>query len=64
MNKEDQNPFSSIELANLAAQANVKVLVLLHESNYSSPYEPNALLEEIKQFYKGEVISSRDGDVF
>lgn len=52
------------ELANLAAQANVKLLALLHESNYSSPYDPNALLDEIKQFYKGEVISSRDGDVF
>ncbi len=52
------------ELAQLATRANVKLLVLIHESNYSHPYHPNALLEEIKQFYAGEVISSRDGDVF
>ena len=52
------------ELAQLAAQAEVKQLVLIHESNYSSPFDPDALLGEIKQFYKGEVISSRDGDVF
>jgi ribonuclease BN (tRNA processing enzyme) len=52
------------ELAQLATQAKVKLLVLNHESNYSSPYNTEALLEEIKQFYNGKVISSRDGDVF
>ena len=52
------------DLANLALKAKVKKLVLIHESNYSSPYDPEALLEEIKQYYQGEVISSRDGDVF
>ena len=52
------------DLADLAFEANVKTLVLLHESNYSSPFDSEALLKEIKQFYKGEVFSSRDGDVF
>jgi ribonuclease BN (tRNA processing enzyme) len=52
------------ELAELASQANVRTLVLIHESNYSSPYDSEALLEEIKRFYRGEVHSSRDGDIF
>ena len=52
------------DLAELATKARVKRLVLIHESNYSDPYDPEALLKEIKQFYKGDVISSRDGDVF
>ena len=52
------------ELAQLASQAKVKKLVLIHESNYSSPYNPQALLDEIKGHYSGEVISSRDGDVY
>jgi ribonuclease Z len=52
------------ELARLAKEANVKLLVLIHESNYSSPYDSDAILKEIKQFYDGNVISSRDGDVF
>ncbi len=52
------------DLANLASKAKVKKLVLIHESNYSSPYDPEALLEEIKRYSQGEVISSRDGDVF
>ena len=52
------------ELANLAAKAGVKKLVLIHESNYSSPYDPKALLEEMKRIYKGKVYSSRDGDVY
>jgi ribonuclease BN (tRNA processing enzyme) len=52
------------DLAALATEAKVKQLVLIHESNYSNPYDPEALLNEIKQFYPGRVISSRDGDVF
>lgn len=52
------------ELAHLATEARVKKLVLIHESNYSIPFDPDALLNEIKKLYKGEVISSRDGDGF
>jgi ribonuclease BN (tRNA processing enzyme) len=52
------------ELAKLALEANVKLLVLIHESNYSSPFVQETLLQEIKQFYPGPVISSRDGDFF
>ena len=52
------------KLAALASKAKVKRLVLIHESNYSKPYDPEALLKEIKKLYKGDVISSRDGDVF
>jgi len=52
------------DLAYLASKAKVKRLVLIHESNYSSPYDPQALLEEIKQHYKGQVFSSRDGDIY
>lgn len=52
------------ELARLALEANVKLLVLIHESNYSSPFDQGTLLREIQQFYSGQVISSRDGDFF
>jgi ribonuclease BN (tRNA processing enzyme) len=52
------------ELARLALEANVKQLVLIHESNYSSPFIQETLLEEIKHFFPGQVISSRDGDFF
>ena len=52
------------DLAALATKAKVKRLVLIHESNYSDPYEPEALLKEIKKFYDGDVVSSRDGDIF
>ena len=52
------------ELSELATEAGVKRLVLIHESNYSAPYDPLAIFKEIKEVYEGEVISSRDGDVF
>ena len=52
------------DLAALASKAQVKRVVLIHESNYSDPYDPEALLREIKQFYRGDVVSSRDGDIF
>lgn len=52
------------DLAELATKANVKQLVLIHESNYSKPYDPLALLKEIKKIYASPVESSRDGDVF
>jgi ribonuclease BN (tRNA processing enzyme) len=52
------------ELAQLASAAAVKLLVLTHESNYSSPYDPLALVDEIKEYYSGKVISARDSDIF
>ena len=52
------------ELADLATLAKVKRLIFIHESNYSSPYDPISLLNEIKDHYLGDIISSRDGDVF
>lgn len=52
------------DLATLATKAKVKRLVLIHESNYSNPYDPEALLKAGKQFYSGDVLSSRDGDIF
>lgn len=53
-----------LELAELAMEANVRQLVLMHELNYSNPFDPEALLEEIKRVYAGEVISSRDSDIY
>lgn len=51
-------------LAELASSANVKTLVLHHECNYSDPFEPDALVNELKRVYDGHVISARDGDIF
>jgi ribonuclease Z len=52
------------ELAEIASKAGVKRLVLYHVQNYSDPYDPDALLKEIKEFYKGEVNLARDADIF
>ena len=52
------------ELAELATEASVKRLVLIHECNYSEPYDNLALLNELKRDYTGEAFSSRDSDVF
>lgn len=52
------------ELADFAQKAEIKTVVLLHESNYSKPYDPLALVDEMKSVYAGEVISARDADVF
>lgn len=52
------------ELAGLASGANVKTLVLHHECNYSEPFDTEALLEEMRRVYDGNVISARDADVF
>ncbi|TGD74805.1 MBL fold metallo-hydrolase [Mangrovimicrobium sediminis] len=51
-------------LARLASAAKVKTLVLIHESNYSAPYDPLAILEEFRRLYSGEVYSSRDADIY
>ena len=52
------------ELAQLAREANVKTLVLYHEQYFTQPFDPDAMLNEVKRFYNGEIYSSRDGDVF
>jgi ribonuclease BN (tRNA processing enzyme) len=52
------------DLAEMASEANIKTLVLTHELNYSTPFDVDALLNEVKREYQGEVISSRDADVF
>ncbi len=48
----------------MASQGGVGRLVLIHESNYSVPYRSEALYEEMRQHYAGDMISSRDADVF
>jgi ribonuclease BN (tRNA processing enzyme) len=52
------------DLARIAKKAGVKTLVLYHVQNYSDPYDPEAVLKEVRQFYDGEVIQARDGDIF
>lgn len=52
------------DLARIAKKAGVKTLVLYHVQNYSDPYDPEAVLKEVRQFYDGVVIQARDGDVF
>lgn len=54
----------SRHLGRLAARAGVGTLVLHHEQNYSDPFNPNALVEEVGETFHGTVISARDGDVF
>ena len=53
------------ELAEIAIKAKPKLLVLYHEQNWSDPYEPQALVEEIHRFgYDGRVLSAQDLDVY
>ncbi len=53
------------QLAELAKKVNPAVLVMYHEQNWSSPYDPDALVDEVHRFgYKGKVISSKDQDIF
>ncbi len=52
------------ELADLAIKARIKNLILIHESNYSTPFGINELYTELQRIYKGKLISSRDADVF
>ena len=52
-------------LAKIATDAKVKLLVLYHEQNYSDPYDPEALVKELRMLgFEGAVVSSRDSDVF
>jgi ribonuclease BN (tRNA processing enzyme) len=52
------------DLARIATAANVKTLVLYHVQNYSDPYDVDAVLKEVRQFYSGDVVQARDGDIF
>ena len=51
------------ELAALAREARVKTLVLVHESNYSNPYEVDALEREMRAAYSGNMVAARDADI-
>jgi len=53
---------SSRELAALAARAEPKLLVLYHQLLWGVSYDE--LVAEVKEHYAGEVVSSRDLDVF
>jgi ribonuclease BN (tRNA processing enzyme) len=52
------------DLARIAAAAKVKMLVLYHVQNYSDPYDPEAVLKEVREYYDGPVVQARDGDLF
>ena len=52
------------ELAEIATKAGVRLLVLYHVQNYSDPFDSEALVKEVKQFYDGEVIQGRDSDIY
>lgn len=52
------------DLARIASAAQVKTLVLYHVQNYSDPYDPEAVLKEVRQYYHGNVVQARDGDIF
>ena len=54
----------SRHLGRLAARAGVGKVVLHHEQNYSDPFDPDALVDEVSETFDGPVISARDGDVF
>jgi ribonuclease BN (tRNA processing enzyme) len=53
------------QLAKLANEVKPGLLVLYHEQNWSKPYNPDALAEEVSRYgYRGKVRSARDGDIF
>ena len=53
---------SSVELAEIASQARPKLLVLYHQLLWTCSEED--LLKEIRDRYKGEVVSGNDLDIF
>jgi len=58
---------SSRELAEMANRAKPKLLVLYHRANPGAIGGPNSehvLLKEVRQLYKGEVVTGHDLDVF
>jgi ribonuclease Z len=54
---------STKEIVALAQENKPRLLVTYHEQNFTK--NPNQMEEEIRQFgWKGEYVSSRDGDIF
>jgi ribonuclease Z len=54
---------STKEIAALANELKPRLLVTYHEQNYTK--NPNQMEDEIRKFgWKGEYVSSRDGDIF
>ncbi|MBV9216984.1 MAG: MBL fold metallo-hydrolase [Acidobacteria bacterium] len=53
---------SSYQLADLAAKAKPKLLVLYHQLVWSSTFED--LLQEVQERYKGKVVNGNDLDVY
>ncbi len=51
-------------LGPLTQKAGVKRVVMIHESNYSQPYEIDSLYRELKHYVSCDLVSSRDSDVF
>jgi ribonuclease BN (tRNA processing enzyme) len=54
---------STVELARIATEAKPKLLVLYHQALQTCPSEA-ALVQEVQKGYSGQVISSKDLDVF
>lgn len=63
--KRRQLHTSSLELADLAAKAKPKLLVLYHRSNLggNGPSREGELLKEIRAVYRGRVVTGHDLDV-
>ncbi|MCZ6828996.1 MAG: hypothetical protein O7F73_05325, partial [Gammaproteobacteria bacterium] len=54
---------STKEIVALAQENKPGLLVTYHEQNFTN--NPNQMEDEIRQFgWKGEYVSSRDGDIF
>ena len=51
------------DLARIAAAAKVKLLVLYHVQNYSDPCDPDAVLKEVREYYRGTPVQARDGNI-
>jgi ribonuclease BN (tRNA processing enzyme) len=71
MSKQDWRKYilsfhtSTKELANLAAKARPKTLVLYHQMFFGGEKDTEEnLLEEMREFYSGKVVSAHDLDVF
>jgi len=53
---------SAYELAELAAKAKPKLLILYHQMPLTTTYD--VLLKEVQDRYKGKVVSGNDLDVY
>lgn len=63
-----ENHTSSTELAGIANQVRPKLLILTHRVNIGAamgmPDPEDALLEEVRRLYKGNVVTGHDLDIF